>query len=68
VEGDFPQPLQVAIGLSKGMKKDTTCNPKTITRFGYTRFLPGLRILSGYQNRHQKRLKRIRVPTHLQGL
>jgi hypothetical protein len=48
VEGDFPQPLQVAIGLSKGMKKDTTCNPKTITRFGYTRFLPGLGILSGY--------------------
>jgi len=34
VAGDFLRPCQVAIGLGKGMKKDTNRNPKTITRFG----------------------------------
>jgi len=61
VAGDFSLPFQVAIGLSMGMKKDTKRNPKTITRFGYTCFLPGLVILSGYQ-------KRSWFPTYLQGL
>jgi len=61
VANDFPRPFQVAIGLGKGMKKDTKRNPKTITRFGYTCFLPGLGILSAYQ-------KRIRVPAYLPGL
>jgi hypothetical protein len=61
VADDFLRPFQVAIGLGKGMKKDTRRNPKTITRFGYTCFLPGLVILSGYQ-------KKIRVPKYLQGL
>ena len=40
VADDFPRPFQVAIGLGKGMKKDTNHNPKIITRFGYTCFLP----------------------------
>ena len=33
------------------MRKDTKRNTKTITRFGYTCFLPGLGILSGYQKK-----------------
>jgi len=41
VAGDFPRPFQVAIGLGKGMKKDTNHNPKTMAGSAIPAFYPG---------------------------